>query len=149
MKVSTKGRYALRMMLDIALQDREHPVALREIAQRQGISVKYLEQIVAALARAGYLKSIRGPQGGYILTREPKDYTVGEILRLTEGSLAPVECLETDRNLCPRAEKCATLKLWEELDQAVRQIVDRRTLEDLMEEQRAIGSGSEVTVQRC
>lgn len=104
MKISTKGRYALRMMVDIAQQGRECPVALREIAQRQGISVKYLEQIAAVLTRAGYLKSVRGAQGGYILTREPKEYTAGEILRLTEGNLAPVECLEAEKNLCPRAE---------------------------------------------
>lgn len=136
MKISTKGRYALRMMLDLALQEGKRPVALREIADRQEISVKYLEQIVSVLARAGYLKSIRGPQGGYVLTREPKDYTVGDILRLTEGSLAPVECLETERNLCPRADRCVTLKLWKELDQAVRQVVDHRTLEDLVREQK-------------
>ena len=136
MKISTKGRYALRMMLDLALQEGKRPVALREIADRLEISVNYLEQIVSVLARAGYLKSIRGPQGGYVLTREPKDYTVGDILRLTEGSLAPVECLETERNLCPRADHCVTLKLWKELDQAVRQVVDHRTLEDLVREQK-------------
>lgn len=136
MKVSTKGRYALRMMLDIALQDQDHPIALREIARRQEISVKYLEQIAGVLSRAGYLKSIRGPQGGYALTREPGEYTVGDILRQTEGSLVPVECLETEKNLCPRAERCATLRLWKELDQAVRQVVDHRTLEDLMRYQK-------------
>ncbi|HJC15775.1 MAG TPA: RrF2 family transcriptional regulator [Candidatus Fusicatenibacter intestinigallinarum] len=136
MKISTKGRYALRMMVDIAQQGRECPVALREIAQRQGISVKYLEQIAAVLTRAGYLKSVRGAQGGYILTREPKEYTAGEILRLTEGNLAPVECLEAEKNLCPRAEHCTTLRLWEELNQAVRQVVDGRTLEDLADEKR-------------
>ena len=136
MKISTKGRYALRMMLDLALQEGKRPVALREIADRQEISVKYLEQIVSVLARAGYLKSIRGPQGGYVLTREPKDYTVGDILRLTEGSLAPVECLETEWKLCARADHCVTLKLWKELDQAVRQVVDHRTLEDLVREQK-------------
>ena len=136
MKISTKGRYALRMMVDIAQQGRECPVALREIAQRQGISVKYLEQIAAVLTRAGYLKSVRGAQGGYILTREPKEYTAGEILRLTEGNLAPVECLEAEKNLCPRAEHCTTLRLWEELNQVVRQVVDGRTLEDLADEKR-------------
>ena len=136
MKISTKGRYALRMMVDIEQQGRECPVALREIAQRQGISVKYLEQIAAVLTRAGYLKSVRGAQGGYILTREPKEYTAGEILRLTEGNLAPVECLEAEKNLCPRAEHCTTLRLWEELNQAVRQVVDGRTLEDLADEKR-------------
>ena len=136
MKISTRGRYALRLMLDIALHGSGEPVRLVDAAKRQEISVKYLEQIVSVLARAGYLKSIRGPQGGYVLTREPKDYTVGDILRLTEGSLAPVECLETERNLCPRADHCVTLKLWKELDQAVRQVVDHRTLEDLVREQK-------------
>ena len=136
MLVSTKGRYALRTMADLALHGNGRPVKIKDIAKRQGISGKYLEQIAAVLTRAGYLKSVRGAQGGYILTREPKEYTAGEILRLTEGNLAPVECLEAEKNLCPRAEHCTTLRLWEELNQAVRQVVDGRTLEDLADEKR-------------
>ena len=91
MKISTKGRYALRLMLDIAAHDSGEPVRIKDIASRQEISAKYLEQIVAILSKAGYVKSIRGPQGGYRLTRKPEEYSLGDILRLTEGSLAPVE----------------------------------------------------------
>lgn len=93
MKISTKGRYALRLMLDIALHDTDEPVRVKDIAKRQDISVKYLEQIISVLVRAEYLRSIRGPQGGYRLTKKPEDYKVGMILRLTEGILAPVDCL--------------------------------------------------------
>ena len=112
MKISTKGRYAVRLMYDLAVHHTGDWIALKDVSRRQGISVKYLEQIAAVLTRAGYLKSVRGAQGGYILTREPKEYTAGEILRLTEGNLAPVECLEAEKNLCPRAEHCTTLRLW-------------------------------------
>ena len=131
MKISTKGRYALRLMLDIVQHNDGEPVRVKDIAARQEISVKYLEQIVSILVRAGYLKSIRGPQGGYRLTRQPGEYTVGSILRLTEGSLAPVECLDSEINDCPRSETCVTLRLWKELDQAIKGVVDQYTLEDL------------------
>ena len=133
MKISTKGRYAVRMMLDIALHDEGEPVRIRDISARQGISLKYLEQIVSSLVRAGYLQSIRGPQGGYHLSRPPREYTVGSILRVTEGSLACVECLSAEQNPCSRADTCVTLRLWEELDKAVSSVVDRYTLEDLMQ----------------
>ncbi len=92
MKISTKGRYALRLMLDLAVNASEEPVSLKSVAQRQGISDKYLEQIISILNRAGYVKSIRGAQGGYLLRRRPQDITAGMILRLTEGSLSPVTC---------------------------------------------------------
>ena len=131
MKISTKGRYALRLMLDIVQHQGGNPVRVKDIAERQEISVKYLEQIVSILVRAGYLRSIRGPQGGYRLTKQPGEYTVGSILRLTEGSLAPVECLETAENECPRAENCVTLRLWKELNQAIESVVDKYTLEDM------------------
>ena len=131
MKISTKGRYALRLMLDIVQHNDGEPVRVKDIAARQEISVKYLEQIVSILVRAGYLKSIRGPQGGYRLMRQPGEYTVGSILRLTEGSLAPVECLDSEINDCPRSETCVTLRLWKELDQAIKGVVDQYTLEDL------------------
>ena len=133
MKISTKGRYAVRMMLDIAQHDEGEPVRSRDISARQDISLKYLEQIVSSLVRAGYLQSIRGPQGGYHLSRPPKEYTVGDILRVTEGSLACVECLSTERNLCSRAEDCVTVRLWQELDEAISSVVDKYTLEDLMQ----------------
>ncbi|SDF15894.1 RrF2 family transcriptional regulator [Marvinbryantia formatexigens] len=139
MKISTKGRYALRIMLDIAVMGGSEPVRVKDIAKRQEISVKYMEQIVTILSKAGYLKSIRGPQGGYRLARQPKDYTVGMILRLTEGSLAPVACLEDEPNLCPRQEQCVTLRLWRELDEAIRGVVDKYTLEDLAQWQQEMG----------
>lgn len=131
MKISTKGRYALRLMLDLALDGSGRPVSIRDIAARQNISDKYLEQIIAALNKAGFVKSIRGPQGGYRLTMPPEEYTVGMILRLTEGSLAPVSCLEKERNQCARQEECATLLLWHMLDDAIKGVVDKFTLADL------------------
>ena len=133
MKISTKGRYALRLMLDLALNDNGEPVRIRDIAARQEISDKYLEQIISTLNKAGYVKSVRGPQGGYRLTRKPSQYTVGMILRLTEGSLAPVACLESEVNDCPRQDTCATLRLWQMLSDAVSGVVDKVTLADLME----------------
>lgn len=132
MKISTKGRYALRLMVDIAQHNTGEPVSIRDISRRQDISVKYLEQIVSALVHAGYLRSIRGPQGGYLLAKKPSEYTAGDILRVTEGNLHPVECLVDDINQCPRAASCVTLRLWEELDAAISGVVDRYTLEDLV-----------------
>lgn len=133
MKISTKGRYALRLMLDLAVNNDGNPVSIKDIAARQDISDKYLEQIISSLNKAGYVKSIRGPQGGYKLTKEAKDYTVGMILRLTEGNLAPVACLEDTVNQCDRQDCCATLRLWRQLDDAIKGVVDHVTLADLME----------------
>ena len=98
MKISTKGRYAVRLLLDIAMNDEVEPVRLKDVAERQDISMKYLEQIISTLVRAGFVKSIRGPQGGYRLSKTPKEYTIGMILRQVEGSLAPVSCLEDEVN---------------------------------------------------
>lgn len=133
MKISTKGRYALRLMLDLAIRDTGEPVRIRDIAARQEISEKYLEQIISILNKAGYVRSVRGPQGGYHLMKEPAQYTVGMILRLTEGSLAPVACLDGDVNTCERQENCVTLRLWKMLNQAVSDVVDQVTLADLVE----------------
>lgn len=132
MKISTKGRYALRLMLDIALNDAKTPVRIKDIAERQQISDKYLEQIVSSLNKAGFVKSLRGPQGGYRLTKKPEEYTVGMILRLIEGSLAPVACLDDDINNCTRADRCRTLILWEKLYDAISEVVDNITLADLI-----------------
>lgn len=132
MKISTKGRYALRLMLDIALNDAKTPVRIKDIAERQQISDKYLEQIVSSLNKAGFVKSMRGPQGGYRLTKKPEEYTVGMILRLIEGSLAPVACLDDDINNCTRADRCPTLILWEKLYDAISEVVDNITLADLI-----------------
>lgn len=133
MRITTKGRYALRLMLDLALNSSGELVRIKEIAERQEISDKYLEQIISVLTKAGFVRSIRGPQGGYQLTKKPKDYTVGSILRLTEGSLSPVACLDDMDNSCSRKEECATLMLWEKLDAAIKGVVDTVTLEDLVE----------------
>lgn len=132
MKISTKGRYALRLMLDLAVNNTGEPVSLKDIAKRQDISDKYLEQIISVLNKAKYVKSIRGAQGGYILTRRPEEYTVGMILRLTEGSLAPVACVEED-NPCEKMQDCATILVWKKMNEAINQVVDNITLEDLME----------------
>lgn len=132
MKISTKGRYALRLMLDIALNDAKTPVRIKDIAERQQISDKYLEQIVSSLNKAGFVKSLRGPQGGYRLTKKPEEYTVGMILRLIEGSLAPVACLDDDINNCTRTDRCPTLILWEKLYDAISEVVDNITLADLI-----------------
>ena len=112
MKISTKGRYALRLMIDLAQHDAAGYIPLRDISKRQEVSAKYLEQIVVQLSRAGLVTSTRGAQGGYQLARHPSEYTVGEILRITEGSLAPVACLAHDPVECPRAEDCITLGFW-------------------------------------
>lgn len=138
MKISTKGRYALRLMLDLALNNTGEPVRIKEISARQEISDKYLEQIISILNKAGYVKSIRGPQGGYRLSREPEKYTVGMILRLTEGSLAPVPCLDDEINSCKRQDVCVTLHLWQMLNAAISDVVDKVTLADLVEWQNQI-----------
>lgn len=132
MKISTKGRYALRLMLDLALAGTGTPVSLRDVAMRQDISDKYLEQIVTPLARAGLVRSVRGAGGGYLLTRAPEEYTVGEILRPLEGNLAPVGCVEGDA-CCGRAEGCVTREVWEQIAVAVAGVVDHITLRDLVE----------------
>ena len=132
MKISTKGRYAVRVMLDLALHNMGECIKVKEIANRQGISEKYLEQIIAVLNKAGFVKSVRGAQGGYRLAKNPEDYTVGMILRLTEGSLAPVACLEEGADECDRCDTCETLEVWKNLYDAVNQVVDNVTIADLV-----------------
>lgn len=134
MKISTRGRYALRMMLDIAVNAGEGSLSLKSIAQRQEISVKYLEQIVTPLVRSGYVRASRGAQGGYQLCRNPEEYTVGMILRTIEGSLAPVPCVEEG---CSRQGGCAAAELYRRIDEAVDNVVDNVTLKDLMQWQKA------------
>ena len=132
MKVSTKGRYALRLMLDLAVNNTGEPISLKDIARRQGISDKYLEQIISVLNKAKYVKSIRGAQGGYILTKKPEEYTIGMILRLTEGSLAPVACVE-EGNTCEKIHDCATILVWQKMNEAINDVVDHMTLQDLVD----------------
>ena len=117
MKISTKGRYALRMMVDLAQHEQNGPVSLRDIARRQQLSDKYLEQIVTPLARAGLVRSVRGAGGGYLLTRKPEEYSVGDILRPVEGDLAPVECA-TDEGFCEHSCDCVTVELWQDIHRA-------------------------------
>lgn len=135
MKISTRGRYALRLMLDLAVYGDGTPVSLRDVAKRQMISDKYLEQIVTPLSRAGMVRSVRGAGGGYLLTRRPEEYTVGDILRPLEGDLAPVECA-TDSEYCHRCSECVTVALWQEIHRAVSTVVDNTTLADLVERQK-------------
>ena len=132
MKISTKGRYALRIMIDLAKQDPEVYTPLKEISARQGISIKYLEQIVPLLTRAGYLKSLRGNSGGYRLAKLPAEYKVGDILRTMEGDLAPIACLEGEENDCPRKDACTTLHFWEGLKTVINDYVDSKTLADFL-----------------
>ena len=131
MKISTKGRYALRLMLDLAVQPGDAAVPLRDVAERQEISDKYLEQIVTQLARGGLVRSVRGAGGGYLLTRAPEEYTVGEILRQLEGNLAPVSCVSSGA-CCGRADRCVTLEVWQQIQDAVDGVVDNITLADLV-----------------
>ncbi|MDD2981031.1 MAG: Rrf2 family transcriptional regulator [Hespellia sp.] len=132
MKISTKGRYALRLMLDLAVNGEGKPISIKDIAARQEISEKYLETIISILNRAGFVRSVRGAQGGYILKREPQEYTVGMVLRLTEGDLAPVACVGADSNPCDRRDDCVTVMIWEQLNDAINGVVDRITLADLV-----------------
>ncbi len=132
MRVSTKGRYALRLMVDIAAHDGEGYVSLRDAASRQGISLKYLEQIAGMLSRTGLLQSGRGAQGGYRLALPPEEYTVGHILRLTEGNLAPVVCLTDTDGSCERCDECSTQDFWAGLYAAVNEYIDHFTLADLL-----------------
>jgi Rrf2 family protein len=132
MKISTKGRYALRLMLDLAIQSNDEYIPLKQIGERQNISIKYLEQIINILVRAGYVKGVRGSKGGYKLAGSPEDYTVGMVLRLTEGSLAPVACVEDEVNTCPRSNECLTLPVWQKLNDAVSNVIDNITLADII-----------------
>ena len=133
MLISTRGRYALRVMLELAQYDQGPYMPLPLIAEKQGISEKYLESIVAPLAKGGLIEGARGKGGGYRLRRPLRDYSAGEILRLTEGSLAPVSCLEGDANACPRAGQCHTLPMWTKLEGLINNYLDSVTLTDLLD----------------
>ena len=133
MMISTKGRYALRFLVDLAEHQGDGFVPLKDISTRQEISEKYLEAIIKILVKAELLSGVRGKGGGYKLTRAPEQYTVGAVLRLTEESLAPVACLEEDASPCARAAECPTLPLWRGLDRVISEYLERVTLADLLE----------------
>ena len=133
MLISTKGRYALRVMIDLAEHQAEGFIPLKVIAERQEISEKYLESIIKLLVKAKLLNGVRGKGGGYQLTKSPEQYTIGSILRLTEDSLAPVSCLESGANACPRAAECRTLPLWQGLNKVISDYLDNITVADLMQ----------------
>lgn len=136
MKISTKGRYALRMLLDLAEYRNCGFIALKDIAERQHISKKYLEQIIPIFNKSGILKTNRGSQGGYQLAKAPDQYTVGEILRLTEGSLSPVSCAEPDSAECERRGDCAMLPVWQGLYHVISDYLDHITLQDILDQQK-------------
>lgn len=131
MKISTKGRYALRVMIDIAINSNGKYISLKDIAERQEISNKYLERIISLLNKAGYLETARGYTGGYKLAKEPKEYLVGDILRATEGDLTPIYCL-TEEGECNRQNNCKTYSFWKGLDDVINEYIDSKTLEDLL-----------------
>ena len=143
MLVSTRGRYALRIMMELAQYDRNRWIPLPLIAEKQEVSEKYLESIISVLVKAGLVEGQRGKGGGYRLSRELKDYSVGEILRLSEGSLAPVACLDGGANSCPRAGKCQTLPMWEKLDDLINGYLDSVSLADLLHTSRKIRTNFE------
>ncbi len=129
--ISTKGRYALRLMIDIASYSDGTPISLKDVSKRQDISIKYLEQVVSLLVKRGYLISVRGNNGGYLLAKSPKEYTAGDIIRCCEGTLAPVACLQTDCNVCPRKDICSTIDFWKGFYDVVNNYVDNITLDEL------------------
>ena len=141
MKISTKGRYSLRMLLDLAEHKNEGFVSLKDISERQGISKKYLEQIVSILNSPDILRTNRGNKGGYMLAKEPDQYTAGDILRIAEGGLCPVSCLEDDPNRCDRSDFCKTLPIWQGLKNVISDYLDGITLQDILDSNKDKGAG--------
>ena len=142
MKISTKGRYSLRMLLDLAEHKNEGFISLKDISERQGISKKYLEQLFTLLNRPDILRANRGNKGGYMLAKEPDQYTAGQILRIAEGGLCPVSCLEDEPNRCDRRGYCKTLPLWQGLEKVISGYLDGITLQDILDSSRDIGAGN-------
>ena len=138
MKISTKGRYALRMLMDLAEHKNDGYIALKDIAARQNISKKYLEQIIPVLNKSDILNANRGYQGGYKLAKSPEKYTVGDILRLTEGSIAPVACLDHNPIECDRCDDCITLPIWKGLHKVISDYLDSVTLQDILDNKKEL-----------
>ena len=132
MMISTRGRYALRVMIDLSEHGDEGYIAMKTVAERQGISLKYLEKILPLLVAENMIEGVHGKGGGYKLTKNPSEYSISEILRLTEGDLAPVACLSCDAEPCKHSEECRTLPMWTELNKRINEYLDSVTLEDLM-----------------
>lgn len=139
MKISTKGRYALRVMIDLAERNDGNYITLKEVSKRQEISEKYLESIISVLSKAGFVTGLRGKGGGYKLSRDPETYTVGSILKLTEGSLAPVACLDSKTVQCGRAAACKTLSMWSQLDKLIDDFFEGITLADFIRPENDFG----------
>lgn len=138
MKISAKSRYALHLMLALAMQEEGANLSVKAVAESRGISEKYLEQIIPVLVRSGLVRSVRGARGGYRLVRDPEEVSVGLILRTVEGSLSPVSCMDDEVNQCARCKSCVTLDLWEQVDAAISSVVDHVTLADLVDKQRRL-----------
>jgi len=142
MKLSTRGRYGLRAMIDMAMSEEKSPIATHTIAEREGLSERYLEQLLVPLKRAGLVKSVRGSQGGYILARNPQDITAGDVIRVLEGPIAPVECVsETNPEFCSRSDFCVTRSLWTKVRDSIVQVLDSYTLADLAREAQQMPRG--------
>lgn len=138
MKLSTKGRYGVTAMYDLALHYGDGPISLKSVAQRQGISEHYLEQLMGTLRKTGYVTSVRGAQGGYVLARDPADITVGDIIRALEGPIAPVDCVasdETAARYCERSQQCVTRGIWAKIRDSINDVIDAITLADLCREE--------------
>lgn len=135
MMISTRGRYALRVLLELAENQKEGYIAMKQVAMRQELSLKYIEQIMPVLSKNHYVEGVQGKGGGYRLVKAPEEYRVGDILRLTEGNLAPVACLECDAKMCRRANTCKTLPMWKEFHQMVLDYFDNITLLDLLNQE--------------
>lgn len=142
MMISTKGRYALRLMLDLASQDPQAYIPLKEITERQNISTKYLEAILTSLVKANFVVGIRGKGGGYRLTKKPTEYTIGSILKAAEGSLAPVSCLQLDNPPCMRQSECPTRPIWKKLDEIINDYLESITLDTLLHTDKSGGYGN-------
>lgn len=140
MKISTRGRYAIRVMLDLAEHNNGEYIPLMDIAKRQEISEKYLESIVAVLSKNKFVIALRGKGGGYRLAKTPEEYTIGSILKVAEGSLAPIACLEDEPNQCQKAGECKTLKMWQDLYKLINDYFENITLQDLLEQNADVGS---------
>ena len=140
MRISTKGRYALRMLVDLAEHRDAGFVALKDVAERQNISKKYLEQIIPMFNKRNILRTERGAQGGYMLARAPREYTVAEILELTEGSLSPVACADADPVVCEWCADCPTLPIWQGLTRVIREYLEGITLQDILDRQSGVGN---------